>query len=161
MINFFTPSLLTNISRTNSVELILENSFENGWMMRWLIPAFSINMVRSAIVFSSWIPWSSGNKTIRGCGKKVSTTTCPFTSPAIFFSLSIITLCPRCTPSNVPRVITALLTFSNWSIWLYIFKNPIDKVQKYKRNKSVLKTKPSKRLDNYKIQMQLYYSKSG
>ena len=39
--------------------------------------------------------------------------------------------------------------------------NDIRTLEKYKKNKSVLKTKPSKRLDNYKIQMQLYYSKSG
>jgi len=59
---------------------------------------------------------------MRGCGKKVSTTLSHPEFLLLVISFSRMLLCPLCTPSKVPSVITVLELDPNSCIELKIFK---------------------------------------
>ena len=113
--------LSTRISFTNSSAVSLEKAMSNGWMIRLSMPAFSSRAAFSSMVLSN-LRSLFCCKTIRGCGKKVSTTLSHPDDLLLFMSFSSMLLWPLCTPSKVPRVTMVLEVEVNSCIELKIFK---------------------------------------
>ena len=102
-----------------------EKSLVKGVIIKWSTPkllkisAFSLMVL---IIFRSWF---SGSIIILGCGKKVKITLSPLSALALATNCLMIFWWPKCTPSKVPMVTTALSSFWKSERLWYIFNGNV------------------------------------